>query len=1317
MRTVAVMLPLILACASALADPQMLARDWGAPIPITAVTVVATGEAGHALVATLKQAGAEVQVIAPDDALDATGLKWKPEIATRTVVVLGGLHDNRAILPLYANYLSFGDAAYPGGEGFVVRTIARPLGEGTAAIALEASTPAGEAAVVARFAELVRQTKDGSFPSTLEAHAPSQNGFWMLTGRPEDAASELEYLLSGVDPGVGFFQYGDYGIEAWVRKWEWLQDAPGVNEADRLKLDQAVLRTCIESAPQWWRPRDGSVIGGRHQTMGTSSFTAAVQLLRRRGNPNDEARKLLDQWWGECIAYWANACSTFHDDLEGYPVYHCPEPTLDWALAMGFDGYVRDQLPLVMLRVYSVMDNLGYYAGTGTYEECRPGDVYKRLPWNWLAGVTDYFHPGRGYRWLRAKILDWGYNVWAVGRRIGTARDFASGRDDPSPPDLLGIVAVPLGPYRYKQLSHDAQDARQKKLRYIAAPMERCYEKLCFRDSFEPDGQYLAMEGYQTAYSDNLPPMDANAILRYTDLGHVWLHTNTEKAGDLPRSAVFCTDGFNDTPQPAGCELTAMHNGARVGLVASRFPDYVACDWTRSIVWRRGRYFVVLDVMRQNREGRFGLICSFRTPQKAGLEPRGEAQVMLAREGTAFMRIRNADAVRLGLEGGEEIEGAAIPTLLRETQLLDGKVGDVKAFRNLIFSADPEHPGDLEIRPLGRTAALVRGSIRGEDQIALVAASAGGDRLKVGPAETDAAVLYLGTGGWARAGGTTLTVSGKRLEGDEGVATPEMLAALRQLWDKTAPASRPKAGRDGSGKARRQWRFDGFAQLPAAARAPVLTCEPACTGNLPSLLDGIVTRWPTATWPAGKDVTLGLDLRESRKLARIDFQTTNFPDYNVIPDSSTYPAPRVVSAEFSDDSFQRDVRRQQLTFTSDVTYEGLHKGSVFPILRWTCREVGLRARYVRLVFDEGVWPGFGMCELSVRPVGPNSARVVGMIERDIDGDGRAETVAWTDQAELVALRADGSVALHKQLPGYITAVEAYDDLGLGGPRLLVTTREARLYCLRPDGAEVWRTDFLESAKLNGDIPTGYSIGLLKRPDGTPLIVVGCYNLASFVSVDGKVLHYERLPAAYQTMTLSHGFDFDGDGKQEIVSTEVWGVLSVLDADMKRRGGDYVPRGKGMLLDYYEPPTADQARAVLCTETGVGLFDLKATRFAWRHDVNPISGCVLADLDGDGKREIVLGKEDGFVLVYDAAGALKRAELVGEPVRAIAVVRTKAGRPIVAAALAGRVVGHDFVSGAKMVLAAGEYSRLLASERAGILLAAGQGAVVDALQAP
>jgi hypothetical protein len=201
------------------------------------------------------------------------------------------------------------------------------------------------------------------------------------------------------------------------------------------------------------------------------------------------------------------------------------------------------------------------------------------------------------------------------------------------------------------------------------------------------------------------------------------------------------------------------------------------------------------------------------------------------------------------------------------------------------------------------------------------------------------------------------------------------------------------------------------------------------------------------------------------------------------------------------------------------------------------------------------------------------------------------------------------------------------------------------------------------------------------------------------------------------MTLPRGYDYDGDGAEETVSTEVWGCLSVLDTRMQRKAGGSLPRGKGLLLDYWGRPTADRVRLAVCTENGLGRLDLRTLKYDWLHAIAPISDCVLCDVDGDGEAEVVLGKADGYLLVYSAAGDLSHSLLVGAAVRGVAVVALADGGRAIVAALPGRIVAYSATLDRPQVVAVGEFGRLEAADEPGLLLAVGVDASLSAFRLP
>lgn len=1303
----ALLCPLLMPMALA-AQPAMLPRAWREPIPLKRCVVVTDNAAlGVRVVEALKAKGADARAVTAREAVVGTGLAWRDALLDGTVIVIGGIHNNAAALPLYAQYLSFGDLAYPGGDGAVIRTIARPFGVGTAAIALEASSAVGGERAVARFVELLAGVEQRAFPPTLEARVsdervaaanrlgPNERRY-ALAGKPRDAAAALTSLLAASGAAQLWGNGSDYSMEAVVLRYLLVQDAPGVEARQVVALDNALLRTLVATQRRYWRRRDGRSIGGRHQIMGTSCFLAGVDLLLRRGNPNVEARALLERWRDECRAYWLNACSTFNHDCAGVGTLYCPDVNVDWALRLGCDAYLRTHLRQAALRLIAVTDSLGCYAGDGTYEECRPGMLYKRTPGGWLFRAANGFCPGQGFDWWLDEFARVGTSNWAVGRNFGGARAFAMGGETRRPDHLLGATVVPLGDYRHDRIAHDSERAKGR--RYLVAPRERAYEKLCFRDGFDGNSQYLCLQGYTDPASSNVLPDDANSILRFTDLGHVWIHANCPKSGNLNRTAVFCTDGVNEGVHPAGCDLIALAQTERVALASSRLPDYHGGDWTRHLLWVRGRYLVVIDAVEQTGDGPYGLVCTFRTPQYATLTGDG----MLAREGAAEFRIRNVDAVKLSLDVERDDRGAAIPRLLRQTQRLDAGPGHTKVFRNLLYATDPEHPGELEVRPVADNAAIVRGTIRGQDELRLVAVRIGKGELEVGPFASDAVALQVGRDGWIRSGGSRLRCGDAMATEESGTTTPAMCAALEALWDVAEPPTRPRTPKL-QVEAKPLWSVAGFARVRDPIPAPVLSAEPMPSGRLNALLDGIVPVYPDCRWPRGQMVTLTLDLREPRRVERVDFRRGLFGRRNRVPAAKELPAPRVVQVAFDDGP------EQALRFTSDVTFEDLHKGSVYPVLRWRLDGLGRTAQRVRLRFEPDVWPeGLALNEIVVRGGGDGCTKLQGHCLADVDGDGQVELVLWSDEGEIVALRADGGEAFRVKLGGCVTAVACFDELA-DEARLIATTREALVYCLRPDGSEVWRTDLLPSAKINGDHPTAYSIGLVRNAAGEPVIVLGNYHLVTFLSAAGKTLKYIPGGSAYHTLTMERGGDFDGDRIEETLTAGIWGGAGFFSGACTRTGGIRISRGRGILLERWPCPDV-RPKAICCTEDGVTLIDLAAKKVEWSRPLRPLNDAAI--VTAGGVPRLAIAKCDGYLMLLDGAGKIVASRWIGEPIRA--VTSTPAG--VIVAALADRLTAYDPALTAERTLATGAYDALAVIPR-GPLVALRAGGLVDAWPVP
>jgi len=1218
----------------------------------------------------LRQRGATVSLMAPLEALDESRLRLcVPSIEIQehpeTLILVGNIIDNQALLPLYTMFLDFTDAYHPGGDGYIVRTVLDAPFRGIDTLVLGGSSDPGILRAIRRACEIVAGLKqDRSFPLTLEVDLDSEalKNLHSIPVPQDPMASAYLYGLTGTkgfatackgwflgprqapDRAPDSYEVSDYELEPLLRSWALINDSGVFTPSELQTVHQLLLNTLLRNEAQYWRARDGGSIGSRHQTMGTSAFLSVVRFLLRRGNPNAEAKSLLHRWKNECEAYFANAMTTFHDDFEGIPGYHSVQPIANYALETGAASYFRrpkgmSPFELAILRAYASVDNLGYYCGTGTYEEARPGTVKAGIMLGYpLAIAASVNRDGRA-QWLLRHFRGTDIGTWGLLSAYG-AHAFTIGSAVPEiePQDFLGIVRVPLGEYRYSRLPHRDQPGRMS----LPVPYERTFEKLCFRDTFKPEGQYLILQGCQAVGGDNAAPLDANSIIRYTDKGVAWLIANTDRQGNFYRNAVFVSDGETDAPGWAGCELIGQDSSGDAYIVVSRLGSYHGSVWTRHLLWLRGKAFALLDTVRFDSPGKRQVFCTFRTAPPASLHGRE----WIARSADAEFHLLNADDVAI-TSRRDGPEGAAIPTVLREARALTASPGTVATFRNLFYVSTPQHPQQFQVKPFGKTALLLLDTGRKQRFPGMFAVRGEGNRLKTGPFESDAAALYIGPEGISLVGGTAITFNGKRLPVGHKSSLPFNIGrVLAEIWHKTHQAGASK-GSDRESTLPVKWRFSGMEiRRPALLAATVSASEPPVSGSLDDLVDGFIPLWTgDAYWTNPHGLTLTFDLHRPEDISGIEFATGLVSSINVLPPESSLKD-RMATVQLSNDGFGRDTRSQQAIFRAGFTIEPLHKGSVCAMGRWRLMGLKGKARYVRLVFPPGP---IALREVFIRRNRGTELRFGPSLASDLDGDGREEAILTTDTGEMAVIGEEGSRRWGYRFAGPVTCLAA-GALEPGHPqKLLVGTWEARLYCFSPQGHLEWVTDF---TSLGGDLPVPFSIGLTgPKADGRRSIIVGNYARVSFVSPDGHLLSHSFAHGAFETMVLTDGMDLTGDGVGETLLYNVWGSLSLVD-HAKRAVVGYIecPRGEGLLFRKRADAPGSGPAVLVASDNGIGLLRLASGRYDWQKSLNPLSCAATADIDGE--EEILLGRRDGWLLLLSADGQVKNKAMIGDEVRAI-----------------------------------------------------------------
>jgi hypothetical protein len=1205
------------------------------------------------------------RLLSPDEALDPQGPRLRAELMGRPVIVLGNINTNRAVLPFYARFQSFADADYPGSGAYAIRTAYRPWGTAVNAVIIEATDDEGLTAGVTRFAAILATLPTAGvldFPYTLESKGArplqgiakasdkrvdprkaSADGYaYAVTGEQHLVRRTLANLRATSDAGGKGFPYSDYGLGGPARAWTLVYPSPHLSDAERQEIDQRFLDYLVAQQNAYWRGRSAARIGSRHQTMGTWAFYTVVKHLRQRANPDPPARVMLDKWYAECRAYLDFFSSTWHDDCEGIPTYHAIQPAIHYALEEGKGQFLYGKpLRSAVHRALAVTDNMGFYCGTGTYEEARPGTLKARIALGYPAAVATYCYRDPTMKWLWETFCGRGSGLWTPVSQYGLHL-FATGDTvgNTPPADLLGILVSRFDEQLYKRMP-------TKSTSWVRdVPYERTFDKLAFRQSYDRLDQYLVIEGKQYTGADNLPPLDANAILRFADRGQVWLHSNSMLSGNFHRSAIWVTAGEDGGPRPTVSELLFQRATKRTGLVRSRLASYNGSTWDRTIFWLVGQGFAVIDSVRAERAAEQVVACTWRSPAHPNLTAKGWE----ARVGNSRFALLNADpGIRMSSRF-EGLEGGAETTLLR--QFRSGRVepGDETFFRNFLYAGDQDKPRDFSVRPLGQASMLVRNERTGE--IHLLAVRVDKEPIPHGVLQADCDALCLGPVDAMAAGDGAVSVAGAAvLTATGALAQPEAVRALlASLWQEAAPVTRPAPPAGRLGGLKPAWRFAGAARKGEAVTGCAVSVQPELhVGRAEELADSLSPLWTgSAGWGGDVKPTITLELPVETEVGEIEIRTGFVVGKNTRPDETKLkPLPACQATFLAEDGTVSG--KAALDWQPGYNAEQLHKAEFFAIGRQRARGFAHRAKRIVLAFDGPV----RVKEIIPRSTRLAPARVTRLLTHDLDGDGTEEILIASADNELIVLSEAGKERWRRRFNGPINAVHC---AGLGPGReatVLVATLESWVHALTPGGDELWRADTLF---LGGDCPGPFSIATWRpQVDGALEIIVGNYNRCSFFDVAGKRLGWSRNAGAFQTMTLGGGMDLNNDGCEDALMYNNWRTLSIIDGKERKMVGTIgCPGGLGLALERIDGGVGD-LRVLIATDTGVGVLRPRTKTYDFRLDMSPISSCIRADLDGDGQREIIIGRLDGFVMVLNEQGKILSRTAIGEPVRDVVCV--------------------------------------------------------------
>ena len=1279
---------------------------------------------------------AAMAVVAAVKEKTGIALPARPAVSTdrepdQTAILLGNVENNPAMLLLYARRLTPVDNVCPGQGGALVHTVFDPFGKGVNAVVVGATDDVGLERAAAAFAASVsalpqgnglalprlferrygedflarfgwaddepdakrleqgialgkRALDTGQHTSVAGTLAAVANRY-QITGHSVEAKLYVAlwdlYVESAVaDPRKFGGPWGfdsDFPSRLVVPGWDVVEEDPGLTDDERLRatkamarwLAEAVIPSCRGAASHTRVPHNHETFPGLGALYAGLYFTQGYEVLEG------------PLWLGIADAMFRRQAGYFkpYEDCNGYQ-WLTNGHLMRYSLARPhMDVFENGNGRKIIDYCLGTMDNLGYqvpYGDTGSWK-C----------WNSEMICLDMFAFATGDRPA----------AWAATRKreIKNTKElyaFYRRPEQQRPNTYDGVIVWPLEPQFYESFAADPRPE-----------LERCFDKISFREAMDPDAAYLLLDGLSNGGHKHY---DGNSLPRLTQFDRIWLADNDYYKSPVKfhNSLMVFKDGQSQ-PIPPYVELVGAGESQRYGYSRTRLRDYAGIDWDRTVVWLKSQgSFVVMDKLTAREASEY----QFRVLWHGVGEPTLSEQGLLLEQKGPVMWIQVApgphlsvaDDHELGKNWGGYAHAEPVVRSLSATATVRLEPGQSYLYAT-VFHGTPNAPA-----PAWRLGHMV-----GSDGV-LLDTQHGKMAVGMGPAATqtpeglfssDCNVVVADSEGLSLLGATRADVNGDELHDStapECVDLPmfEVASVLDQMPVRS-PTPNLAAGGDAPAHPV-HWsttpapellvltgnkRLAGAVDLGVSLHSDPDPAEhnafsPDGPNSVNALLDG---QWANDTttsvmYAPDRTVTLTIDLGAPCTISRIRWMqwwaTTSSKKTSYLLGQAT-----VTTGTDSPDAMRPlDV----------VTDDGPHPNFGLPI-EYSVRGDDRKARWVGLTIEPK--PGSAVYLAQVIVEGKPERDAAGILPYHftrvaagrVSGGERQDVLIGTGEGAVIVLNADGSQSWTHGFGCRINDLTAVDLDGDGKDEIAVARQDHFVSVLDDTGEELWKREL----KLYRRPPYVNVIcaGDLDG-DGKPEVVAGGENWRFYAfAADGTELwNYESVHPSRAGAVA----DLDGDGKDEVICGTHYYWASVLNTDGTRRWRhSFGPICYDIATGSFD---GDRTRGVLFAG-GDGCLHYVAHdgKPRLKYNTGDEVRCVAAgDLDGDGRDEILAGSLSHSLYCFGADAQRRWRMDLGGAVTALAVVPRQGGMVAVAGTGEGRVAS----------LAAD--GRLLASSRLG-----------------
>ena len=621
-------------------------------------------------------------IVVPDDKQwHESGLRLAAEIETRsgvklavetdgkqalatneTTIAIGNLNNNFVAERMWLNRYQRVDARRPGAGEYILQTIPEPydcpLGKNVLLIGASdlAGAERGVDALLKRLGEGPKLSLDewtlvvsGTKPMSEEARGKllgrKLSKFWLkdfwraaqryqTTGdiayaerarevllavaqRYRDFARDpdlLKYWPAPTGSGGHRIYWPEETSSEWIGcMWDFIEEAPVFSDEERYTCANALVETCndLTRCVYYWRtladPETVTPVAFNHTTFPLLGvYFLARHFERYYGDVDGRIEDYLVRvrnCFTPQLASWKPT-----EDATGY-LSIVPAHTITWSLAEGDYSYFESGA-VKTLADYTVgfCDNTGDAASFGDHGYGRR--VYTRnLDW-----AVWYYDDANIYWWLdRVKSGGW-------------PNPFNPELQPEPWEDLAGVSVFSLTEplYRYTALKWGAPNV----------PLEKCFDKISFRENLDRSGQFFLLDGY--GRGGHLQ-YDGNAIIKFYADGEDWLMDGdylVRNTTDHNMVSVI-RDGRCEAMLPECASLEHLLDRPGLAMTKTGMSDYNGANWLRNIFWVKGGPMCVIDRTEAAEAGDYKFECIWKLIDRGQVGGDGQRTFSLTRAAVA----------------------------------------------------------------------------------------------------------------------------------------------------------------------------------------------------------------------------------------------------------------------------------------------------------------------------------------------------------------------------------------------------------------------------------------------------------------------------------------------------------------------------------------------------------------------------------------------------------------------------------------------------------------------------------------------------------